>query len=185
MVNCVVCGAAYVLSKFNPQRIYCSNACKLKAFKLNHYGPPRMRKCPAPPPLPRMAPCPKPPRACQCGAHVGDRRRVCEACAYAKLRAHKAKDKALRRARQSIEAETFSPLEVFIRDKWRCQLCGVATPERLRATYQPNAPELDHVISLRDGGPHTRANTQCACRRCNSEKGSRSLGQLGLHWGET
>lgn len=97
--------------------------------------------------------------------------------------ASKAKSKAIRRAKQSIEAERVSPLKVFARDNWRCQLCGVSTPQSLRGKHKPNSPELDHVIPLALGGEHTWANLQCTCRACNGAKGSRPLGQIGLGFG--
>jgi len=72
------------------------------------------------------------------------------------------------------------PLRVFARDKWRCQLCGVATPKRLRGTCHDRAPELDHIVPLSAGGAHTYDNVQCACRRCNNKKGSRWAGQVRI-----
>jgi 5-methylcytosine-specific restriction endonuclease McrA len=94
---------------------------------------------------------------------------------------HKRNGEALRRARKKgSNGESFNLYEVFIRDKWRCQLCGVKTPKRLRGTTKANAPELDHIIPLSKGGEHSKRNTQCACRKCNGEKGARELGQLRL-----
>jgi hypothetical protein len=89
--------------------------------------------------------------------------------------------RAQRRARM-LEAvrEPVDPIAVCERDGWRCQLCGVSTPRRLRGTHFDNAPEMDHIIPLALGGSHTYTNVQCACRRCNSIKGARPLGQLRL-----
>jgi hypothetical protein len=67
--------------------------------------------------------------------------------------------------------EAFDPIEVLARDGWRCRLCKVETPRPLRGTFEPNAPELDHIVPIARGGAHTRDNTQCACRRCNIAKG--------------
>lgn len=78
------------------------------------------------------------------------------------------------------EAESFDPLEVLARDGWRCHICGVKTPKRLRGTTDLRAPELDHIIPLALGGEHSRKNTACSCRRCNLVKGSKPLGQLRL-----
>jgi 5-methylcytosine-specific restriction endonuclease McrA len=89
--------------------------------------------------------------------------------------------KAQRRARmRDVEREPVDPIAVFDRDGWRCQLCDVATPRRLRGTCQSNAPEMDHIVPLALGGSHTYANVQCSCRRCNIAKGARPLGQLRL-----
>lgn len=76
--------------------------------------------------------------------------------------------------------DNVDPFVVFDRDDWRCQLCGVKTPRKLRGTYEPNAPELDHIIPVSKGGMHTYLNTQCACRRCNIKKGNKILGQMML-----
>lgn len=98
-----------------------------------------------------------------------------------KHKAAKLKAKAIRRSKERCtEAQAIDPFKVFDRDKWRCQLCGVSTPKRLRGTYVDKAPELDHVVPLALGGSHTWANVQCACRACNSRKGARALGQIGL-----
>ena len=71
---------------------------------------------------------------------------------------------------KKVEKESVDPFKVFDRDGWVCQMCGVPTPRELRATWEDNAPELDHIIPLSKGGPHTYKNTQCSCRKCNQRK---------------
>lgn len=95
-------------------------------------------------------------------------------------KALKKAEKTKRRAKENAVIHKVKPKDIFERDKWTCQLCGIKTPRKLRAAYVDNAPELDHIITLAEGGDHTYANLQCACRRCNMLKGSRSKGQLGL-----
>jgi 5-methylcytosine-specific restriction endonuclease McrA len=136
-------------------------------------------------------------RECQASMTVrrtaGGHARMCEGCKAAKRkqmasqyraspagRAARTRMKALRRARIEIAAEAIDPFVVFTRDKWTCQLCGVTTPRKLRGTYEPTAPELDHVVPLALGGSHTWGNVQCACRRCNGIKGANAMGQMGL-----
>lgn len=123
-------------------------------------------------------------RACStCGkAHGMKGRRLCDPCRAAAERAQKRAERLRRKAAErSAMVETFDPFEVFARDGWRCQICGSTTPERLRGTMHKRAPELDHVVPLASGGEHTRTNTQCACRQCNSDKGAgRPIGQLPL-----
>lgn len=60
---------------------------------------------------------------------------------------------------------------VFNDAGWMCAECHTPTPRRLYGTNVPNAPELDHVIALVNGGAHARANCRCTCRRCNLRKG--------------
>jgi hypothetical protein len=90
--------------------------------------------------------------------------------------------KASRRARihNAAVVESVDPIKVFIRDGWRCKLCGCSTPRRLRGTIEDRAPELDHVVPLALGGTHTYSNTQCTCRKCNQAKGATTIGQMGL-----
>lgn len=106
---------------------------------------------------------------------------ICGSCARSNAKAQK---RAARLARKALErtqtVERFDPLEVLERDGWRCHICGVNTPKRLRGTYADNAPELDHIIPLAAGGEHSRRNTACACRKCNIKKSDRPLGQLLL-----
>lgn len=86
--------------------------------------------------------------------------------------------RATRKARErSASVERFDPLEVLARDGWRCHICRRPTPQRLRGTMDPRAPELDHVVPLAKGGEHTRRNTACACRSCNIFKGDKLIGQ--------
>lgn len=107
----------------------------------------------------------------------------------AKRRCYKCSRKVSRRFRRhrdrakhfGVAYEPINPIKVFERDAWRCQMCGVKTPKKLRGSFKPNAPELDHRIPMALGGPHTWGNVQCSCRRCNMEKGaSRALGQMQL-----
>ena len=93
-------------------------------------------------------------------------------------RINKARDRALRK---SGRADAIDPIKVFERDGWKCHICGVKTKKALRGTYEPLAPELEHIVSLAEGGSHTWGNVACSCRRCNSAKGSASFGQLGLN----
>jgi 5-methylcytosine-specific restriction endonuclease McrA len=112
-------------------------------------------------------------------------RPACQTCKVARAeesrkkwkRAGKAKRRA---AARGSDAERFDPFEIFDRDGWRCHLCGVKTVKAKRGTHHPLAPELDHIIPISKGGPHTRANTACSCRRCNHAKGCEIIGQPSL-----
>ena len=140
-------------------------------------------KQPKPKPRPVRPPC----VVCgnQCGYGFGrvrlycsKKRRVSTDAFKESRRSHKGKRKALMRG---VQAESFSPIAVFDRDGWKCQICGTSTPKSRRGTLHSNAPELDHIIPLSKGGHHTKANTQCACRACNGWKSDRVvIGQVGL-----
>jgi 5-methylcytosine-specific restriction endonuclease McrA len=65
---------------------------------------------------------------------------------------------------------------VFKRDKMKCQRCGIKVQ---RNDYlSENAAELDHIVPLSKGGPHTWSNVQTLCRACNRDKSDKLEGQL-------
>lgn len=66
--------------------------------------------------------------------------------------------------------EDFRHEEIFERDNYICQHCGRKTRPDFKNQYHPLYPNLDHIIPLSKGGPHTRLNTQCLCHQCNMEK---------------
>lgn len=86
----------------------------------------------------------------------------------------------LRRLAVGTASESFSASEIFERDHWQCQLCGIGTLRSRRGSSHPRAPELDHIVPLSRGGEHSRRNVQCACRGCNSKKGAALIGQLRM-----
>lgn len=55
--------------------------------------------------------------------------------------------------------------EIFMRDQYTCQYCGVRTKELT----------LDHVIPKHRGGRHLWENLVSACRACNHHKGGRTI----------
>ena len=69
--------------------------------------------------------------------------------------------------------EDFKAKEVFIRDRYICQACGIKTRPDYKNPNHPKYPNLDHIIPLSVGGEHSRRNTQCLCHQCNMEKGNR------------
>lgn len=89
----------------------------------------------------------------------------------AKRKADKAKRKAL--IRGASVAEPINPDFILERDKYRCYICGIKTPKKLRGTCEDNAPEVDHIFPLSKGGLHVESNLRCACRKCNGLKSDR------------
>ncbi|MPZ14442.1 MAG: HNH endonuclease [Chloroflexi bacterium] len=55
--------------------------------------------------------------------------------------------------------------EVFLRDQYTCQYCGVQTRELT----------LDHVVPKHRGGRHIWENLVSACRGCNHRKGGKTI----------
>jgi len=92
--------------------------------------------------------------------------------------------KAKRRARiKNLPREPIDPIEIFKRDNWNCHICKKKTSQKLRGTHEPNAPELDHIVTISEGGSHLKENVACACRACNQKKSGKSFGQLFLFGG--
>jgi hypothetical protein len=65
---------------------------------------------------------------------------------------------------------------VLERDNWTCHVCGLAAPKELRSTYDPMAPEIDHVHALgeiidgKKSPGHVWSNVRCIHRKCNTDK---------------
>ena len=95
-------------------------------------------------------------------------------------RAAKSKRRAL--IRGASDGQPIDPIKVFERDKWLCHICGNKTIKSKRGTIHDRAPELEHIISLADGGTHTWGNVACSCRKCNGLKGAESFGQVGFNF---
>ena len=55
--------------------------------------------------------------------------------------------------------------EVFIRDSYTCQYCGVVTRDLT----------IDHVVPKSRNGAHTWENLVSACKVCNHRKGGKTL----------
>lgn len=85
-------------------------------------------------------------------------------------RAYHRRSKQRRRASlRGATVERFDDTEIFMRDNWRCGICGNPTNRTAKVPH-PKAPTIDHLIPLAVGGDHVRTNVQCACFLCNSLK---------------
>lgn len=90
---------------------------------------------------------------------------------------------ARRAMKRAATVERVDPIKVCESAKWRCQQCGIDTPQSLRGTTNQRAPECDHIVPLSRGGEHSYANSQCLCRRCNNRKSNFLPSELGLNYG--
>ena len=66
----------------------------------------------------------------------------------------------------------FSRINIYARDNFTCQYCGVRYPR--------SELNLDHVIPRSLGGRSTWDNVVCSCLECNRRKGGHTLAQAGL-----
>lgn len=166
-IACEVCGRLQHKKR-------CSRECELEAGRRWHLS---HRK-------------PKPARACvRCGTvftpPIGSKvRKFCsQVCGRRHGQRNSPRSHTSRARKFGVErCYSVTAVKVFDRDKWRCQLCGRATPKRLKGTIDPRAPELDHIVPLSKGGGHVWANVQCVCRRCNGMKSDTPRGQMRLDW---
>ena len=110
------------------------------------------------------------------------KRLICSAHCFKKYSnlQHASESHKERAERFGVAYEPVNSLHVFQRDKWHCRLCGIHTPKRLRGKHLAQSPELDHIVPMSRGGPHTYDNTQGVCRSCNAGKSDRTKGQLWL-----
>lgn len=79
----------------------------------------------------------------------------------------------LKRVRPRRDAPVrFSRRNVYIRDKHKCQYCGVIV--------DPKEITCDHVIPRSRGGKTSWENVVAACHDCNLKKGSRLPEEIGM-----
>ena len=177
---CVICGEG-----FNPKRTdetYCSRECRLEV------GRRKAREAGLSQWEPRAVVCKECGASFQTAYKQGHYRLTfCSPQCGKRLHRREARrkngnqDTPRRRARQlGVEYVPVKATTIFVRDGWRCRLCGRKTPSTLRGTIAPNAPELDHIIPWACGGSHTPNNLQCLCRACNLKKGAVGGGQMVL-----
>lgn len=67
----------------------------------------------------------------------------------------------------------FTRRNVYRRDAYRCQYCGVRPG--------PDHLTIDHVVPRSRGGATTWENCVTACFRCNARKANRSTRECGMH----
>lgn len=177
---CKICGKTFVAKR---KKTICSDECRLIRNRNHSLASSQ-----------RYDKRNRAPRKCkECGKsfvpEYGDKRRnfcsaKCSRKSYLKSpqgKAQRKKHNARRRAAaRGVITEMVDIFKVMQRDRWQCQLCGIKTLKNKRGTCDDRAPELDHIVPLALGGSHMWHNVQCACRKCNIEKGAKARGQLRL-----
>lgn len=162
--TCEYCGEQFKLSNGSRRAgRFCSRGCAFKCRANREM----------------LMPCHSCGKQFMCGG--GGRPKWCEVCSSNQRKQQKAanlKRCALRRG--ASFSETFTREEIFDRDGWRCCICG----KKIRmgiSIHHKLSPELDHIIPVSKGGPHTKENVQCVHRICNLLKSDTLAGhQLRL-----
>jgi ribosomal protein S27AE len=171
-VTCAKCGEQVMMAK--PNRRYCSHACwyeanrKIRKYEIELYRPKRR--------VLRVQII----HVVRC-----TRRRwystCCPICGGWFLTSNsgqltcsrKCGKRASRDRRRALERQAFvshvNRSQVYERDQWTCRLCGEAVlPDEV--VPHPQAPTLDHIIALSQGGTHEESNVQLAHFYCNTIK---------------
>lgn len=86
---------------------------------------------------------------------------------------HRARDASRRRGPARLGDVPYTDREIFVRDKWRCHLCGKKVDQAI-SRRSPEGASIDHLIPLSLGGADAPANVATAHNRCNREKGVRA-----------
>jgi len=161
-VVCPICNSASVKRGRIDKAKYCSIDCKRKGMT----GFVRKTK---------DSVCPK------CGMQH-KAKSLNTTCSKCNKEIYKAYQKAARKKRDyKLKIATVHPVidrKVFERDKWKCVHCGIKVQKV--NIYADNAAELDHIVPLSIGGPHSYSNVQTLCRKCNASKSNNYKGQLCL-----
>jgi len=70
------------------------------------------------------------------------------------------------------KAIKFSRVNLYTRDNYTCQYCGVKKG--------PSGLNYDHVVPRCKGGKSIWTNLTCSCIPCNTKKGSRTPAEAGM-----
>ena len=166
-VVCPVCKSTSIKTGWVDKKKYCSIECKKKG--ITGFGRKKFVK------KTKDSVCPK----CGIQHKAKSFNTICSKC---NKEIYKAYQKAARKRRDyKLKIATVHPVidrKVFERDKWKCIHCGIKVQKV--NIYADNAAELDHIVPLSLGGPHSYSNVQTLCRKCNANKSNNYEGQLVL-----
>ena len=75
----------------------------------------------------------------------------------------------------------FSRKNIFERDNFTCQYCGLKPPSKRVALkwMEENSLNLDHIVPRSKGGKTTWLNVVTSCFKCNTKKGNNLIENLG------
>jgi hypothetical protein len=120
------------------------------------------------------------PRSCKCGKVVENAsahsRPSCKACKAESRRQHRRMYGSYKRRCRTYGGHfnaDVNPKKVFVRDSWRCHLCGKKTHKVFCVDDHRSATVDHHPIPLSKGGDHDWHNVKCACFGCNTKKGNK------------
>lgn len=113
---------------------------------------------------------------CRCGKTSVGYETTAAGLFYCSARCRRRDQAALRRG----GSRRVNRYAIYVRDRGRCQICRKPVA-MTKAVPHPNAPVLDHVIPVAEGGTNDPANLRLAHFLCNSKRQHRGGGeQLAL-----
>lgn len=119
-------------------------------------------------------------RECKCGQIVPDStacsKPYCDVCKRESRRRQKRMYGDYRKRCRTYGGHfnaAVHPKAVFVRDKWRCHICGTKTSKVFRLDDPLSATVDHHPVPLSKGGDHDWHNVRCACFKCNTLKGNK------------
>lgn len=178
--NCKICGVELI----NRHGFYCGDECRKKKERDRYYA--NRDSCLEKAKIYHMASWSPPlPFKCQwCGnvhqPEYGDTKT--KYCSYeCSVRAGRLGNhgSSLKRLVAESRGDRFKREEIYLRDKWVCQICHKKVNKKLKYPH-PMSPSIDHILPIAQGGTHTKDNVQLAHLECNVKLGVNGIKQLKI-----
>jgi 5-methylcytosine-specific restriction endonuclease McrA len=143
----------------NRQRAFCSETCKVTAYKARkRAGERRIGQ--------RTATCDG------CGKQFATSRPEARWCSKQCANRHWGNVRA--RQRGQLSTARYTDREIFERDGWRCHLCRKPVKQDAPRT-DPDGATIDHIVPISLGGSDEPSNVATAHYRCNLDKRARAV----------
>jgi hypothetical protein len=139
--------------KTNHKRSYCTKECGHTAYLLSKRSL-------------------TPTVSCECGTMFIRKQKTQKFCSRPCMlkKLNRVKNSRRRARSKKLPYQLIDPIDVFNRDGWKCNGCGIELSINDRGKSVPHAPQLDHIKPLSKGGTHTKDNVQLLCAACNINK---------------
>jgi hypothetical protein len=159
---CAHCGKAFVAKRAH--RMYCYDSwCAQSAYQLRRAAGDGLRQ------TPHEVVCG------ECGTVFIGKHPSARWCSTTCATRHWGRVKS-RRRKPRITALPYTDRQIYIRDKWRCHICGKRISQNTKWP-DPLSPSIDHLVPLSLGGADEPSNVAAAHLSCNRAKGVSATGE--------